>query len=106
MRIRKNDLVVVLAGRDRKRRGKVLEIVDGRTRVRVEGVNTVKRHVKAGRDPKAPQGGIIEVAAPIHISKVRLLCSKCNQPTLAGLRKLEDGKKIRFCKKCNESLDK
>jgi large subunit ribosomal protein L24 len=105
MRIRKNDTVLVLAGKDRNRRGKVLEISRDKQRVVVEGVNKVKRHVKAGRDQKAPQGGIIEVSASIHISNVRLVCSKCNQPTVIGLRKLE-GNKVRFCKKCNESIDK
>ena len=105
MRIRKNDTVLVLTGKDRNRRGKVLDIIRDKQRVVVEGVNTVKRHVKAGRDQKAPQGGIIEVSAPIHISNVRLVCSKCNQPTVTGTRQLE-GKKVRFCKKCNESIDK
>lgn len=106
MRIKKNDIVIVRSGRDRGRRGKVLELLNQRTRVRVEGINTVKRHVKAGSDKKAPQGGIIDVNAPIHISNVRLVCSKCNQPTVAGMRTLEDGKRVRYCSKCNESLDK
>ncbi len=105
MGIKKNDMVLVLTGKDRNRRGKVLEIIRDKQRVVVEGVNTVKRHVKAGRDQKAPQGGIIEVSAPIHISNVRLICSKCNQPTTTGLRK-QEGKKVRFCRKCNETMDK
>jgi large subunit ribosomal protein L24 len=105
MRIRKNDTVLVLTGKDRNRRGKVLDVEREKQRVVVEGVNVVKRHVKAGRDQKAPQGGIIEVSASIHMSNVRLICSKCNQPTVVGLRKIE-GKKVRFCKKCNESIDK
>jgi large subunit ribosomal protein L24 len=106
MRIKKNDTVVVLTGRDWNRRGKVLEVIRGGERVRVEGINMVKRHVKAGRDPKAPRGGIIEVAAPIHISNVRMVCTRCGKPTTVGMRKLEDGKKIRFCKLCKEGLDK
>ena len=106
MRVKKNDMVVVLTGRDKGRRGRVLDVVDGRKRLIVEGVNTIKRHVKAGQDPKAPQGGIIDASAAIQISNVKLVCSHCNQPTKAGLRKLEDGKKVRFCKKCKESLDK
>jgi large subunit ribosomal protein L24 len=105
MRIKKNDTVLVLTGKDRNRRGKVLEINRAEQRIMVEGVNVVKRHVKAGRDQKAPQGGIIEVSAPIHVSNVRLVCSKCNQPTTTGLRK-QEGKKVRFCKKCNEVIDK
>ncbi len=106
MRIKRNDMVVVLTGRDKGRRGRVLDVVDGRERLIVEGVNTIKRHVKAGQDPKAPQGGIIVASAAIQISNVKLVCGHCNQPTKVGLRKLEDGKKVRFCKKCKESLDK
>ena len=106
MRIKKNDMVVVLIGKDKGRRGKVLEILGGREKLRVEGINVVKRHVKPGRDKSAPQGGIIEVSAPIHISNVKLVCKHCSQPTHAGSRRLDDGTQERFCKKCNESVDK
>lgn len=106
MRIRKNDIVQIRSGRDKGSQGKVMELLDGRRRIRVEGVNVVKRHVKAGGDPKAPQGGIIELAAPIDISNVRLVCSHCNQPTKAKMREIEDGKRRRYCPKCNESFDK
>lgn len=106
MRIRKNDMVVVLSGRDRKMRGRVLEVHPERQRVIVEGINKVKRHIKAGSDSQAPQGGIIEVPAPLHISNVKLICGSCNQPTKFGVRRLEDGRKVRFCRKCNENLDK
>jgi len=106
MRIKKNDLVEILAGRDKGRQGKVLEIIAGTERVRVEGVNTIKRHVKAGRDPKAPQGGIIEASAPLHISNVRLICAHCGKPTVAKMRTRDDGKRLRYCPKCNEALDK
>ena len=105
MRIKKNDNVIVLCGRDKGRQGKILGL-KGKDKVLVEGVNMVKRHVKAGQDSTAPQGGIIEVAAPVHVSNVKLFCSKCNEPTIMKIRKLEDGKKVRACKKCNESLDK
>ena len=106
MRIKKNDTVLVLTGRDKNRRGKILEILGNREKVRVEGINTVKRHVRAGSDPTAPQGGIIEVSAPIHVSNLKLVCGHCSQPTKAKMRTLEDGKKVRYCYKCNESLDK
>jgi large subunit ribosomal protein L24 len=106
MRIKKNDMVLVLAGRDKGRRGKVLELLASKDRVRVEGINVVKRHVKAGRDPKAPQGGIIEAPAPIHISNVRLVCGHCNKSTTAKVRQNEGGKRLRFCVNCNESMDK
>ena len=106
MRLKKNDTVIVVTGRDKGRRGKVLEFTKNRQRVVVEGINQVKRHVKAGRDPKSPQGGIIEVAASIHVSNVKPVCNRCNQPTSIGVRTLEGGEKTRYCKKCNESLDK
>jgi large subunit ribosomal protein L24 len=108
MRIKKNDTVMVVKGRDaeHKKRGRVLEVLTDRQRLIVEGVNLVKRHVKAGRDAKAPRGGIVEAPASIHVSNVRLVCNRCNQPTRIGVRRLEDGKKVRFCKKCNENIDK
>ncbi len=106
MRIKKDDLVLVLTGRDKGRQGKILEVLDGKRRVIVEGVNVVKRHVKAGQDQKAPQGGIIETSAPINISNVKLVCANCNKPTVAKIRRLEDGTKRRYCPKCNESVDR
>lgn len=106
MRIKKNDIVVVLTGREKGKRGKVIEIVGERERVRIEGVNVIKRHVKAGRDPKAPQGGIIEMNAPIHISNVRFVCGHCGKAVAVKMRTLEDGKRQRFCPACNESVDK
>jgi large subunit ribosomal protein L24 len=106
MLIKKNDTVLIRTGKDKGKRGRVIEMLDGRQKVRVEGVNVVKRHVKAGRDKTAPQGGIIEVSAPVHISNVSLVCKHCSKTTRAGVRRLEDGTQERFCKKCNESVDK
>ncbi len=106
MRVKKNDTVIVLTGGDKGRRGKVLEVTDNGQRLVVEGIKQVKRHVKAGRDPKAPQGGIIEVSSPIQISNVRVICSKCDKPTRLRVRRLESGKKVRFCSICKESVDK
>lgn len=102
MNIRKDDSVMVIAGRDKGKRGKVHRVIPSDQRVLVSGVNLVKRHTK----PRgaARQAGIIEQEAPLHISNVALLCSKCNRPTRVGHRFLDDGSKARFCKKCGELI--
>ena len=103
MKIRKDDTVVVVTGKDRGRKGKVRFAYPEDGRLLVEGVNFIKRHTRARGQVK--QAGIIEREAPIHISNVRLLCSKCNHPTHIGSRFLEDGKKVRFCRSCGEVID-
>jgi large subunit ribosomal protein L24 len=103
MNIRKNDTVLVISGKDKGKKGKVRFTYPKDQRILVEGVNFIKKHVRAVRE--ARQAGIIEREAPIHISNVMLLCSKCNHPTRVGLRLLEDGKKVRFCHTCNEVID-
>ena len=103
MKLRKNDLVVVIAGNYRGKRGRVLKVFPKKDRIIVEGVNFVKKHTKPS--PKNPQGGIIEMEAPIHVSNVMVVCSKCNNPTRVGRKILEDGTKVRVCKKCGEMLE-
>jgi len=103
VKIRKDDTVVVVTGKDRGRKGKVRFAYPEDGRLLVEGVNFIKRHTRARGQVK--QAGIIEREAPIHISNVRLLCSKCNHPTHIGSRFLEDGKKVRFCRSCGEVID-
>jgi len=103
MKIRKNDSVLVIAGKDRGKRGKVRFAYPKNERVLVEGVNFIKRHTRAVRQVR--QAGIIEREAPIHVSDVMLLCSKCNHPTRIGSRFLEDGKKVRVCRVCHEVID-
>ena len=103
MKIRKNDTVLVIVGKDKGKKGKVRFAYPRDQRILVEGVNFIKKHVRAVRE--ARQAGIIEREAPIHISNVMLLCSKCNHPTRVGLRFLEDGKKVRFCHTCHEVID-
>ena len=100
-KIRREDTVMVLSGRDRGKTGKVREVHPRDEAVVVEGVNIVKRHTK----PRgmARQGGIIEREAPLHVSKVALICDKCG-PTRVGFRFLEDGTKVRICRKCGEAL--
>ena len=103
MKIRKDDTVVVVTGKDRGKRGKVRFAYPEDERLLVEGVNFIKRHTRARGQVR--QAGIIEREAPIHISNVRLLCSKCNHPTRIGFRFLEGGKKVRFCRSCGEVID-
>ncbi len=102
-KIKKNDLVMVVAGKDKGRRGKVIRVLPSRSRVVVEKVNVVKRHQRATQNVK---GGILEKEAPIHISNVMLICPECGEPTRVGYKLLQDGRKVRSCKKCGEITDK
>ncbi|WP_027185849.1 50S ribosomal protein L24 [Desulfovibrio inopinatus] len=103
-RILKDDKVMVIAGKDKGKIGKVLKLLPKHDRVLVEKVNLVKRHTKA--NPYAQTaGGIVEKEAAMDISNVALMCDACAKPTRVGYKMTEDGKKVRFCKKCNEVLD-
>ncbi|RLB07512.1 MAG: 50S ribosomal protein L24 [Deltaproteobacteria bacterium] len=101
--IKKNDTVMVIAGKERGKSGKVLKVLPKKNAVIIERLNFVKRHLRPGAGHG--QGGIVEKEAPIHISNVQLLCGKCNLPTRIGKKILEDGRKIRICKKCGEAID-
>jgi large subunit ribosomal protein L24 len=101
--IKKNDTVMVVAGKDKGKSGKVLKVLPQKEAVLIERLNFVKKHMKAG-GPHG-KGGIVEREAPIPISNVQLLCSKCNLPTRIGRKILEDGRKIRICRKCGEAID-
>lgn len=103
-RIRKGDLVMVIAGRDRGKQGKVLRIVPQTQNIFVEKLAMIKRHTKPSQ--KAARGGIIEKEGPIHISKVMVLCGNCGKPTRVGIKVLETGGRMRSCKKCGEVIDK
>ncbi|UCH42632.1 MAG: 50S ribosomal protein L24 [Dehalococcoidales bacterium] len=103
MKIKKNDNVLVINGKDRGKKGKVRFAYPKKERVIVEGINFIKRHTRARRQVR--QAGIIEREAPIHVSNVMLLCSKCNHPARVGYRYLEDGRKVRICRVCNEVID-
>ncbi len=101
--IKKNDRVMVIAGRDKGKIGKVLRLVAKADKAVVERVNLVKRHTRPTQ--KAPKGGIIEKEAAIHVSNLMVVCGKCGDPVRIGAKLLEDGKKVRSCKKCGELLD-
>ena len=103
MKIRKNDTVLVIAGKDRGKKGKVRFAYPKDGRLLVDGINFIKKHARAVRGVR--QAGIIEREEPIHIANVMLLCSKCNHPTRVGFRFLEDGRKVRFCRRCSEVVD-
>ncbi|MBN2462974.1 MAG: 50S ribosomal protein L24 [Dehalococcoidia bacterium] len=103
MKIRKNDTVLVIAGKDRGKKGKVRKALPKKIEIIVEGVNMVKRHSRARRE--ARQAGIIELEAPMAVSNVMLICNKCNKPTRVGSRFLDDGRKARICRSCYEVLD-
>ncbi len=103
MKIRKNDDVLVTAGKDRGKKGKVRFAYPKDGRILVEGVNFIKKHARA--TGQAKQAGIIEREAPINASDVMLICGKCNKPTRVGYRLLGDGTKARFCHECNEVID-
>jgi large subunit ribosomal protein L24 len=103
MKIRRNDVVLIIAGKDRGKKGKVRLAFPGKEHVIVEGVNMIKKHARARG--AARQAGIIEREAPIHVSNVMLVCNKCNRPTRVGFRFLEDGRKVRICRSCREVID-
>jgi large subunit ribosomal protein L24 len=103
MKIRKNDTVLVIAGKDRGKKGKVRKALPKNDKVIVEGVNMIKRHSRA--KGQARQAGIIELEAPLDVSNVILICNKCNKPARVGFRFLTDGRKARICRSCDEVID-
>lgn len=103
-KIKKGDTVIVITGDDKGKQGKVLNVDYKTARVTVEGVNIVKKTLR--RTQSNPQGGIIEIEAPIHISNVMIVCPNCNKQTRVKYKILENGKKVRVCKKCNNYIDK
>jgi large subunit ribosomal protein L24 len=102
--VRKNDTVVVIAGKDRGKRGRVLKVLPERNRVIVEGVNLIKRHTKPN-PARNIKGGIVEREASLHASNVQIVCPECGRPTRVGRRVLGDGRKVRVCRKCEGVLD-
>ncbi len=103
-KIKRGDTVEVISGRDKGKRGKVLRVIPKEGKVIVEGVNVLKRHQRP--NPRMREGGIVEREAPIYASKVMLVCPSCGQRTRVGFKVLEDGNKVRYCKKCGEIIDR
>ncbi len=102
--IHKGDVVMVVAGKDKKKIGKVLKVLRKKDRVVVEKLNMVKRHTKPN-PYQGSAGGIVEKEMPIHISNVMVVCEACAGPVRVGYRYTEDGDKVRFCKKCNKTIE-
>ena len=103
--IKKNDNVLVITGRDRGKRGRVLQVLPEKGRLVVEGVNFIKRHTRANPQ-KNVKGGIVEREAPLNASNVQLVCPECSSPTRIGRRLLDDGRRVRYCVKCKGVVDK
>ena len=103
MNIKKGDKVKVLTGKDKGKVAVVLRALPQNERVVVEKVNVVKKALRPTQ--QTPQGGISSVEAPIHVSNVAIVCPECKQATRIAIKR-EDGKKIRYCKKCGKAIDK
>jgi large subunit ribosomal protein L24 len=103
--IRKNDNVLVVTGRDRGKRGRVLKVIPETNRLVVEGVSLIKRHTKPNPQRNV-KGGIVEREASVHASNVQLVCPECSAQTRIGRKLLGDGRKVRICRKCGGVVDK
>ncbi|MDD5602528.1 MAG: 50S ribosomal protein L24 [Eubacteriales bacterium] len=103
LHVKKGDTVVVIAGKDARKKGKILEVIPDKSKVVVEGINIAGRHTKPKNQMQ--QGGILKKEAPVHSSNVMLVCEKCGKPARTGKKILESGEKIRYCKKCRETID-
>src|SRR5437588_11633999 len=102
--VRRGDTVAVLAGKERGKRGKVLRVMPETGRVLIEHVNMIKRHQRPTQ--KLRQGGIIEREGALALSNVLPICARCDKPSRTGVKVLADGRKMRVCKRCGESIDK
>ena len=100
--IKKDDLVVVLSGKDKGKQGKVLSVIPSESKVVVEGVNVATKHKKPRS--QTDQGGIVKMEGAIYACKVQRVCPKCNKPTRPAHKLLADGKKVRVCKKCGAEI--
>jgi len=103
-RVKKEDKVMVISGKDRGKKGKVLKTIPSENKIIVEGVNFTKKHQRPTNQYR--EGGIIERESPIYVSKVMVVCPNCDKPTRVAHKILENGEKVRSCKKCGEIIDK
>ncbi|MFQ5828886.1 MAG: 50S ribosomal protein L24 [Candidatus Methylomirabilia bacterium] len=104
LRMKRGDTVVVITGKDRGKRGKVLWVLRDKGRLIVERLNMIKRHQRPTQ--KLRQGGIIEREGTLPVSNVMLVCTKCDRPTRTAVQLLADGRKVRACKRCHETIDR
>lgn len=103
MKIRKEDNVLVITGKDKGKKGKVRFVYPRKDRVLIEGVNMIKTHSRARQQVR--QAGLIEREAPISASNVMLICTRCSKPARVGFKILDDGRKVRICRSCEEAID-
>jgi len=103
MKIKKNDTVLIISGKDKGKKGKVRFAYPEKNAVMVEGINMIKKHAKA--KPQVKQAGIIEREAPISAADVMFICGKCSKPARIGIRVLQDGRKARVCRVCGEVVE-
>jgi large subunit ribosomal protein L24 len=103
--IRKNDTVLIITGKDRGKRGRVLKVFPDKNRLIVEGMNLIKRHTRPNPG-KNIKGGIVEREASVHASNAQLVCPECGAQTRVGRKILGDGRKVRVCRKCEGVVDK
>lgn len=99
-KIKKNDTVRILTGKDKGKSGKVITVFPKTMRALVQGLNLVKKHARRTKEDQ--QGGIIQKESPVHISNLMVVCQKCGKPTSLGSNMLSDGTRVRICKKCKE----
>ena len=104
LHVKKDDTVAILSGKDKGKTGRILKVLPEKGRVVVENINMVKRHTRPNQQNS--EGGILEKEATLDISNVQLVCTSCNTAARTGMRTLDDGNKVRYCKKCNEIVDK
>ena len=103
--VRKNDTVIVVGGKDRGKRGRVLRVIPDRNRAIVEGINFIKRHTRPNPQQNV-KGGVVEREASLHASNLQIVCPECGAPTRIGHEILGDGRKVRVCRKCDGAVDK
>ena len=102
--LKKDDIVEVIAGREKGKKGKVLAFFPETGKLTVEKLNMLKRHMKG--DGKSRQSGIVDKEGTIHLSNVLVVCDKCGKGVRVKRKKLEDGKRVRICRKCGEVIDR
>jgi len=103
MNIKKNDHVMVISGKEKGKRGRVIAVYPTTNRLLVEKLNMIKRHTKPNQQLR--QGGIVEKESPISLANVQLICSKCDKPTTVSRRSQQEGPRVRVCKNCSETID-
>jgi len=103
MQIKKNDTVIVMTGKEKGKRGRVIAVYPSQNRLLVEKLNMIKRHTKPNQQLK--QGGIVEKEGPIAIPNVRLICAKCDKPTTVARKSQDGGKRVRVCTTCEAVLN-